>query len=89
MHDLTEISGPSNRASLMCELDSVTYGYIEIQDIPAGCAVVLVLVDDIGKEYCTVMIAGSLGIKCTSSSDSSVGTDGEDGGQTRFNAVVE
>jgi hypothetical protein len=56
------------------ELDGVSYHRVDTEDIPSGFASVPVLVDDNGTQYKTKMIAGSLGIKVTSSDDPTAGT---------------
>lgn len=50
-----------------CELDGVAFHKVEIDDIPAGYASVPVKLDDNGKEYDTMMLAGMVGIQASSS----------------------
>jgi hypothetical protein len=59
------------------ELDGVLYHRLDTDDIPTGFASVPVLVDDNGTQYKTKMIAGSLGIKITSSNDPKAATEEE------------
>lgn len=62
-------------------LDGVGYHRVDTSDIPPGFASVPVLVDDNGTEYHTKMIAGSLGIKVSSSNASEGGDDAEGEGK--------
>jgi hypothetical protein len=50
-----------------CELDGVFYHRVDTEDIPSGTASVPVKVDDNGRIYHTMMVAGSAGILATSS----------------------
>ncbi|KAL8790380.1 MAG: hypothetical protein Q9195_006398 [Heterodermia aff. obscurata] len=52
-----------------CLLDDVSYHQVEIKNIPSGCTSVPVTVDDNGKIYKTVMVAGSVGARVTSSGE--------------------
>ena len=48
-------------------LDDVSYHQVEIEQIPSGCTSVPVTVDDNGRIYKTFMVAGSVGVRVTSS----------------------
>ena len=50
-------------------LDDVSYHQVEIEQIPSGCTSVPVTVDDNGTIYKTVMVAGSVGVRVTSSGE--------------------
>ena len=52
-----------------CLLDDVSYHQVEIKQIPSGSTSVPVTVDDNGKLYKTVMVAGSVGVRVTSSGE--------------------
>ena len=52
-----------------CLLDDVSYHEVEIEKILRGCTSVPVTVDDHGKIYKTVMVAGSVGARVTSSGE--------------------
>ena len=62
-------------------LNGVEYHRVDTDDIPPGYASVPVLVDDNGTEYHTKMIAGSLGIKVSSSIASEGGDEAEGDGK--------
>lgn len=50
-----------------CKLDGVAFHRVETDDIPAGYASVPVKLNDNGKEYDTMMLAGMVGIQASSS----------------------
>ena len=52
-----------------CLLDDVSYHQVDIEQIPSGCTAVPVTVDDNGRIYKTVMVAGSVGVRVTSSGE--------------------
>jgi hypothetical protein len=61
---------PSCHAYGYCTvLDDVQYHQVDTNDIPPGSASVPVKLDDNGNEYDTIMVAGSVGIKATSSGE--------------------
>ena len=79
-HDLTDpavVKGLAEKRAReknlapVLELDGVYYHYIETDDVPMGFSVVPVKIEDNNAGYnCTAnMIAGSVGIKCSSSGD--------------------
>ena len=51
------------------ELDGVTYHTVDSDDVPPGYSSVPVKVDDNGDVFDSTMVAGSVGINCTSSGD--------------------
>ena len=51
------------------ELDGVSYHRIESDEVPPGYSSVPVKVDDNGDVFDAMMVAGSVGINCTSSGD--------------------
>ena len=51
------------------ELDGVTYHTVDSHDVPPGYSSVPVKVDDNGDVFDSTMVAGSVGINCTSSGD--------------------
>ena len=51
------------------ELDGVTYHRVESNEVPPGYSSVPVKVDDNGDVFDSTMVAGSVGINCTSSGD--------------------
>lgn len=57
-----------NQESNLC-LDGAYYHKCDSENVPAGWAKVPVKVDDNGDEFDAVMIAGSVGIACTSSGE--------------------
>ena len=63
------------------DLDYVEYHQIDSDSIPPGFTSVPVKVNDDGLEYDTVMVAGSVGIRGTSSSDALARSQGEGLGQ--------
>lgn len=50
-----------------CQLAQTVYHRVDIGSIPSSCTSVPVTVDDWGKIYKTVMVAGSVGVRVTSS----------------------
>ena len=50
-------------------LEEAIYHHIDSQDVPPGFSSVPVKVDDNGYEFDAMMVAGSVGINCTSSGD--------------------
>lgn len=55
------------RADHALRLDGQAYGYFDMEDMPHGYATVPVICDDNGYKFDAVMLAGFVGIKCTSS----------------------
>jgi hypothetical protein len=55
--------------NLGLSLDGQNYGGVEMDDIPRGYATVPIQYDDNGYEFDAVMVAGSVGIKCSSSGE--------------------
>ena len=53
----------------LLELDGVTYHRVESDEVPPGYSSVPVKVDDNGDVFDSTMVAGSVGINCTSSGD--------------------
>lgn len=53
-------------------LDGQTYGRFDLEDLPRGYASIPVEFDDNGYEFEAIMVAGSVGIKCSSSGKMSV-----------------
>lgn len=53
----------------LLELDGVTYHRVESDEVPPGYSSVLVKIDDNGDVFDSTMVAGSVGINCTSSGD--------------------
>ncbi|KAL8694063.1 MAG: hypothetical protein Q9218_001241 [Villophora microphyllina] len=58
----------TNKAMTSLKLDNATYHCIESDQVPPGYSSVPVLVDDNGYEFNATMIAGSVGMKYTSTS---------------------
>ncbi len=54
-------------------LDGVEYHQVESEEVPLGYTSVPVRIDDQGDEFGAMMVAGSVGIKATSSGDSGAG----------------
>lgn len=52
-----------------CCLDNTLYHVVKVKDIPSGHASVPLLVDDNGVKYNTIMVAGSVAIRVTSSGE--------------------
>ena len=52
-----------------CCLDNTLYHLVDVKDIPSGHASVPLTVDDNGVEYNTIMVAGSVAIRVTSSGE--------------------
>lgn len=50
-----------------CLLDDISYHQVEISLIPSGCTSVPVTINDNGTIYKTMMVAGSVGVRVTSS----------------------
>lgn len=50
-------------------LDDKTYGQFDMESLPCGYATVPVKCNDNGRKFDAVMIAGSVGIKCSSSGE--------------------
>ena len=67
--------------SPVLELDGVTYHRVESNDVPPGYSSVPVKVDDHGDVFDSTMIAGSVGMNCSSSGDE------VDGGLTGLDTV--
>ncbi|CAF9922508.1 MAG: hypothetical protein ALECFALPRED_002108 [Alectoria fallacina] len=65
---LEETSWEKARYPLLI-LDGVSYHRIESDEVPPGYSSVPVKVDDNGDEFDATMVAGSVGINCTSSGD--------------------
>lgn len=68
----TKPSGPVNfcrgvAGNPGCDLDSTLYHRLNMKNIPSGFTSVPVQVDDNGRLYNTIMVAGSVGIQVTSS----------------------
>ncbi|USP79873.1 hypothetical protein yc1106_07147 [Curvularia clavata] len=80
-HDSKRARIPFHSRNLVLELDGMAYDRVEIEEIPTGYASVPVLVEYNDKEYHIEMVAGSLGIRCTSSSDSDVEAGGKEDGE--------
>ncbi len=67
--------GPSGKVKLEgfgarnpgCQLGDTLYHKVDLDNIPSGCTSVPVKVDDNGTLYETCMVAGSVGIRATSS----------------------
>ncbi len=59
---------PWNKESYLC-LDGAYYHKIDSEKVPPGWLKVSVKVDDNGDKFDAVMIAGSVGISCTSSGE--------------------
>lgn len=57
------------------KLDDVTYHRIDSSDVPPGYSSVPITVDDNGDEFNATMIAGSLGMKYSSSLAATSGLD--------------
>ena len=51
----------------LLKLDGVSYHRIDSDDVPPGYSSVPVKVNDNGAEFDAMMVAGSVGINCTSS----------------------
>ena len=60
-------SSASRRRDNVLKLDDVIYHVIKSKNVPLGYSTVPVKVDDNGDEFSAMMIAGSVGIGCTSS----------------------
>ncbi|KAL9586671.1 MAG: hypothetical protein Q9212_000740 [Teloschistes hypoglaucus] len=65
----------TNRSLTTMKLDDVTYHQVESGDVPPGYSSVPVTVDDNGDEFDASMIAGSVGMKYSSSSGATSGLD--------------
>jgi hypothetical protein len=50
-----------------CELDGVQFHRLDMSEIPSGSSSVPVIVDDDGKLYDTLMVAGSVGVEVSAS----------------------
>ena len=59
----------TRRGSVGCCLDNTLYHRVNMNDIPAGYSSVPVKVDDNGTWYDTTMVAGSLGIRVSSTNE--------------------
>ena len=59
----------SRRGTDLC-LDGQTYGKFDMDDVPRGYATVPIKCNDDGFEFDAVMLAGFVGIKCSSSGES-------------------
>lgn len=70
---------PLSRSDDSLRLDGQVYGDFEMEDMPRGYATVPVICDDNGYKFDAVMVAGFVGIKCTSSGKKmSIGRTGPD-----------
>lgn len=69
-----EIEEPDSRNPGCC-LDGTLYHRVDIDSIPSGHSSVPVKVDDDGDVYNTMMVAGSMGIRVTSSGEALDDTD--------------
>ena len=58
------------------ELNGARYHRIDTGAVPAGCVEVNVLIDDNGREFKSVMVAGQVGMRARSSGDKSLVPDG-------------
>ena len=67
--DSQERTGWEKARHPVLELDGVTYHRVESDEVPPGYSSVPVKVDDNGDVIDSTMVAGSVGINCTSSGD--------------------
>ncbi|KFH45374.1 hypothetical protein ACRE_037990 [Hapsidospora chrysogenum ATCC 11550] len=63
------IPGPAPRVGRTCTIDETSFSAVDTTDIPVGYVSVPVKVDDNGTEYKTKMVAGSIGVKVSSSGE--------------------
>jgi hypothetical protein len=63
------IPGGNMDKTKTCSIDGTTFSSVDTTDIPVGYVSVPVTVDDNGTEYKTKMIAGSVGVKVSSSGE--------------------
>ena len=67
--DFLENTESEKRMLPLLKLDGVSYHRIDSDEVPPGYSSVPVKVDDNGDEFDAMMVAGSVGINCTSKGD--------------------